>query len=159
MISFLSSGINRVSNMSVLEPLTSKPKKRSNDTLKLEHAVLTFVLALAILGFDLSIPLGVAAGVPYILLVWVGIWLPHRKHIYGLAVLGTALTIFGYFLSPEGGVFWVVLFNRGLAIFAIWIVAILIISRRNTEDSLRTKEQMLQSFLDASRSLMTLYSL
>ncbi len=41
-----------------------------------------------------------------------------------MALVGTILTVVGYFLSPEGDVPIVAIINRGLALFAIWSVAI-----------------------------------
>ena len=138
--------------MSVLEPLNEplKTVQRTKTTRTWQTMALTAVMAIAILGFDLNLPLGVAAGVPYILLVLVGIGFPNPKHVYALGVLGTVLTIAGYFFSPDGGIIWVVLLNRGLAIFAIWITTLLIVSRREAENALRAKEKMLQTFLDAT---------
>jgi len=112
--------------------------------------ILAAALALVVLGFDLSLPLGVAGGVPYVALVLLGIWFPRRKDIFILAVIGSALTIIGYFLSPAGGIHWMVLTNRGLALFAIWVTAFLIASRKQTEDTLRENERMLRAFLDAT---------
>ncbi len=107
-------------------------------------------LALVVLGFDLSLPLGIAGGVPYVALVLLGIWFPRRKDIFILAAVGSALTILGYFLSPAGGIFWVVMTNRGLALFAIWVTAFLIASRKRTGDILRESEGVLRTFLDAT---------
>jgi len=64
--------------------------------------ILVTIVAIAILTFDLSLPLGIAGGVPNVALVLIGIWLPKPKHIILLAVLGTLLTLVGYFLSPAG---------------------------------------------------------
>ncbi len=90
--------------------------------------------------FDLLMPLGVAGGVPYVALVLVGIWMMDIRAIYLLATIGTVLTIAGYFLSPEGGVHWVVLVNRGLAIFAIWITALILASRGRAKQASAEKE-------------------
>jgi PAS domain S-box-containing protein len=87
------------------------------------------VLAVTILIFDLSLPLGVAAGVPYVALVLLGLGLSNPSHIYLLAGLGSILTVIGYFASPQGGALWIVLTNRALALFAIWITALLLASR------------------------------
>jgi PAS domain S-box-containing protein len=86
---------------------------------------LSVLIAMAGLAFDLTMPLGVAAGVPYIALVLIAQWAPWRTYIYQMAVLGTVLTIVGYMASPAGGIHWVVLTNRALAIFAIWVTALL----------------------------------
>jgi len=91
-----------------------------------------FVLAVVILGFDLLTPLGVAGGVPYVALVMLCLWAKHSACSYLTAATGTVLTLVGYFLSPEGGVHWVVLTNRALAILAIWAVA-LFSAKRITE--------------------------
>lgn len=93
--------------------------------------------------FDLVMPLGVAAGVPYVALVLVGVRMPEQRHIYLLAAAGTALTVTGYFLSPDGGVPWIVLANRGLAIFAIWITALLLTSRRRAKKARDAQKQEL----------------
>ncbi|MBT7748023.1 MAG: hypothetical protein HN725_22245, partial [Alphaproteobacteria bacterium] len=41
-------------------------------------ALLTGLLVLAV---DLQLPLGVAAGVPYIAAVMLGLWLPYRRDV------------------------------------------------------------------------------
>ena len=90
------------------------------------QSLAALALGAAILAFDLFMPLGVAGGVPNVALVLLGIWFPARWHIFALALAGSALTILGYFLSPEGGITWVVLTNRGLALLAIWVSALLL---------------------------------
>ena len=84
---------------------------------------ISLILALAILAFDLSMPLGVAAGAPYIALVLLGYFAPWWYYIYLMAGLATLLTITGYYASPDGGIPWVELTNRGLTLFAIWATA------------------------------------
>ncbi len=88
--------------------------------------VLTFGLAFAVLLFDLALPLGVAAGVPYVALVLLGLRARWRPYIFVLAAVATVLTVVGYLYSPPGGVGWIVLTNRGLALFAIWVSAVLL---------------------------------
>jgi len=85
----------------------------------------SLALAFAIFIFDLSMPLGVAAGAPYIALVLLGYFAPWWFYIYLMAALASILTIIGYYASPDGGIPWVVLTNRGLTLFAIWATAII----------------------------------
>jgi diguanylate cyclase (GGDEF)-like protein/PAS domain S-box-containing protein len=99
--------------------------------------VLIAVVAAVILAVDLSLPLGVAGGVPYVALVLMGLWLPSRRYILVLAGGATVLTIVGYFYSPAGGSTWVVLSNRGLALFAIWIVAALLLGSKWRDKKIR----------------------
>lgn len=98
-----------------------------------ENNIARTIVAASIAGlvlfFDLMMPLGVAGGVPYVALVMMGLWFPKREHVFHLAVIATALTLLGYAFSPEGGLSWVVFSNRMLAIFAIWVTAVLIYNR------------------------------
>lgn len=98
------------------------------------------VIAMAVFALDASLPLGVAGGVPYVALVLAGWWFSNRQTIFLLATIATILTLLGLYLSPAGGVLWVVLLNRAYAIFAIWITAIILwVARRSGE---RTKVAM-----------------
>ena len=106
--------------------------------------LLSISLALMIFIFDLMVPLGIAGGVPYVAVVLLGIWYPKIRHIYILAELATILTIAGFFLSPPGGTLWVVMTNRGIALFSIWITAFLIAKWMKTEKELRDKEAELR---------------
>ncbi len=114
-------------------------------------------LVLAALSFsafvfllDVNLPLGVAGGVPYVALVLAGIWFEKPRYIYFLAVLGSVLTLIGYWVSPTGGVPWVVLANRGLALFAIWVTAFLIASRLRAELAQRKSEERTRLILNAA---------
>lgn len=106
--------------------------------------VLSVVLAAGIFIMDISLPLGVAAGLPYVALVLVSLWLPQRRHVVFAAAVGTGLTVLGYFYSAPGGVPWMVLTNRGLALFAIWITALLGLQRKRTEEYLKTLTETLE---------------
>jgi len=99
-------------------------------------------LAILVLAFDLALPLGVAGGVPYVAVVLLGIWLTRRRTVIALAVLTSMLTVLGYFLSPNGGIEWVVLTNRGLALFAIWSAALLVVLYKRAELDLRRSENL-----------------
>ncbi len=101
-------------------------------------------VASAIFAFDLSYPLGVAGGVPYVALVLLGLWWPQRQAVFALAVAATLLTLLGYFLSPEGGVPWMVVVNRSLAVFAIWVTAATVFARKRAESALRRAHDSLE---------------
>ena len=99
--------------------------------------VLAIFLAGGIFLLDLLAPLGVAGAVPYVALVLVSLSLPHRKHTLAAATFASVLTVLGFFLSPAGGTLWVVLANRGLALFAIWVTATLGLLHKQAEQALR----------------------
>ena len=87
--------------------------------------VLTVVLAGAVLAVDLSLPLGVAGRVSYAAVVLVALWSPQRWYTFTVTAAGSVLKVLGFFLSPAGGIFWMVLLDRFLALFAIWTTAVL----------------------------------
>jgi len=118
------------------------------DWVKLRMIALVVIVATAILMFDLSLPLGVAGGVPYEALVLLGIWLPKPRHIILLAIIGTILTLVGYVMSAAGGVEWMVLTNRGLALFVIWVTAILLVYLKRGQARLHQAKEELQQYLD-----------
>jgi len=102
------------------------------------------LVSAGILWVDLLIPLGVAAGVPYFVVVLVAVYASWRHSIVLFAVLGTALTVLGYIFSASGGIAWMVAINRGLAFFAIWATAFLLMQRRGAEEALRATRDELE---------------
>ncbi|MBW8003719.1 MAG: PAS domain S-box protein, partial [Planctomycetes bacterium] len=107
--------------------------------------VLAGVLFLGVLALDLSLPLGVAAGVSYVAVVLLGWWLDRNRYIFIFAIIASLLTWVGYLYSPEGGIHWMVVNNRILSIFAIWNTAILLYlvkrSHSAAHDSLKSLQQ------------------
>ena len=107
--------------------------QKENKRLDKKIIALCLMLALVIFVVDSLLPLGVAGGVPYILVVLVALWSPREKLPVFLAVLVSILTLAGYLTSPSGGEIWKVLFNRFLALFAIWTTAILSVQRETMQ--------------------------
>ncbi len=107
------------------------------------HIFLIVGLAALIFVVDMAIPLGVAGGVPYILPVLLAYKFEDKKAIPSVALLGSILTILAFFLSPPGGELWKVIFNRLLALFAIWVVAIACIKNKNKQEKLYTLTEAL----------------
>ena len=58
---------------------------------RIPYKTIAIALAAASLVFalDLSLPLGVAGGVPYVALILIGLWFPKPQHIYALAALAS----------------------------------------------------------------------
>ncbi len=84
------------------------------------------ILLALITGFfilDLSLPLGIAAGVPYLICI---LWASRlgTPQVWFAAIITSLLVIIGLAFSPEGGELWKVFFNRGLALLAIWATAL-----------------------------------
>ena len=98
------------------------------------NAVLISLLSTTLLVMDLLLPLGVAAGIPYVAVVLLSLWSPNRLLPLFLACLCSGLTILGFFWSPQGGELWKVLTNRFLALTVIWVTALLLFSWKRTEE-------------------------
>lgn len=83
---------------------------------------------LFIFVIDLNLPLGVAAGVPYVLVVFASLWISGINASYVVAALGIAFTVAGFFLSPGIVVpMHIVLINRTLTVLLIVCAAIMVI--------------------------------
>lgn len=105
----------------------------SNDSKVL---ILCFILLVVIAISDFLAPLGVAGGVPYIIVILTAVWLHDNRYVGFFSVVASVLIIIGFYLSPEGGELWKVIANRGLAFFAVWTTALLVILRENSRAEL-----------------------
>ena len=104
----------------------------------------SLILAAIILLIDLSLPLGVAGGVLYIAVILISLWSSRNRFSLYLAAGCSILVAIGFLYSPPGGEFWKVMVNRGLALFAIWVTAILLMvwkeTRKNNLELKLTRE-------------------
>ena len=105
-------------------------KNEIHDNSDTKTILICLILTIVIFIIDLLTPLGVSAGIPYILVILISLWAHRIKLPYYWAIGGSTLTIIGFFLSPNGGELWKSLINRSLVIFAIWAVAILSVQRK-----------------------------
>ncbi len=106
------------------------------------------ITALAILISDLLLPLGVAEAVPYVAVVLISLRSPNKQDPLLVAVGCSLLTLLGFELSGEGAEIWMAAVNRGIAIFAIWVTAILAMQIKQTDITARTQSQMLMGILE-----------
>ncbi len=105
-------------------------------------------LVIFILFLDLSIPLGVAMGVPYMAVVLISLRSPHKKTTIFVAVICSFLTIGVFLYKPPVDEMWKVVFNRFLALFAIWVTALLGFQRKmdveKREEAVNQREKALE---------------
>ena len=105
--------------------MLADPSKTSVNDSSVYTALICAVLAAGIFILDTQIlPLGVAAGVAYVGVVFIALWFPERQHTFIVAGGVSLLTILGYLLSEPAGIPWMVVVNRLLALCAIWLTAI-----------------------------------
>ncbi len=111
-------------------PLFSMQTPNSKILTSIYYWVACFI-AIIIFIIDLYLPLGVVDGSLYAILSLIGLLaLDKRLIIYG-GVLGTVLTVVGYFLSPEGGETWKIITNRSISILTIWMTALICLKKFN----------------------------
>ena len=113
-------------------------EKRGVSTKTIHSHIFIYIICVflftIIFAIDLFTPLGVAAGVPYVAVVLVSLWVLKRNFTVWVALVSSVLTIIGLFYSPLGGEVWKVLLNRALALFAIWTTAVLTLQRKSIEE-------------------------
>ncbi len=95
-------------------------------------------------GLDLAWSPDMAIGLPYTLVVVLGIWWPDRNYILTAAVAGSLLCLAGFYYSFSRDLLWMGLVNRGFALALIWIVAVLCLHYKKV----KTKAVELKRFSD-----------
>lgn len=82
-------------------------------------------LLLAAGGFilDLQGNLGAAAGIPYLVLVCIGYWVPRRWNFAASAALGSVLVLIQPVLTGSGPALGRDFLNRVFVVFALWVTA------------------------------------
>ena len=101
------------------------------------NMLIIIVLMLCIFAIDLNTPLGVAAAVPYVLVIFSSLWVSGIRFTYFIAISAFFLTIAGFYLSP-GMVMPmdVVLFNRGLILLLTVCSALMVIKIKKTNNDM-----------------------
>lgn len=107
--------------------------ERSTKTEYLFH-ITCGVFSIFIFAIDLLTPTEIAGGIPYVTLVLISIWSPHRHFTIFTAVCCTLLTSIGLLYPWQEGSMWLDLPNRLMAIFTIWATALLTILRKQAEE-------------------------
>ena len=105
------------------------------------------ILSIIILAVDFITPLGVASGVPYIVVVLMSLKSPQKNFTLIVALVCTLFVGIGYLGSPPSlAPTYQVVANRSLSIFAIWITALLALTQKAKTDELhRERIRYLQS--------------
>ncbi|MEE8301420.1 MAG: PAS domain S-box protein, partial [Candidatus Tectomicrobia bacterium] len=115
-----------------------------------QFVLLSAILAILLFVIDLLVPLGVAASVPYVAVVLVSLWQPRRRYTFVLAAGCSLLVIGGYLFSAPGGIAWMVVTNRLLALCVIWVTAILVTQRQQISRTHQEKEAQSQEMMEAA---------
>ncbi len=114
---------------------------------RIQVLALCSITSLAILISDYLMPLGIAEAVPYVAVVLIALRSPNKQDPFLVAVGCSLLTFLGYLLSGEGAETWIAAVNRVIAIFAIWVTALLAMHIKEADVTARTQSQMLMGIL------------
>jgi hypothetical protein len=94
-------------------------------------------LGAVVFVLDLALPLGAGIGASCVLMVLIGLWLPWRCAPLLLAMVATILIVLDGLLSAPAGPLRPAMTDRGLALGAVWLAAVLLTRRRTSEQALR----------------------
>jgi PAS domain S-box-containing protein len=126
-------------------------------TLRGKGVLVIVTIIAAVFLIDLSMPLGFAAGVLYIVAILASYRLHDTRIMLVTATLCSILVVVGYYASSEGTEFQVVIVNRLLAILTIWGAAWLSLASEDAWQRLLTSELRARVIVDnAVDSMITI---
>lgn len=98
-------------------------------------ALLAVALAVLIFAIDVAMPLGVAGGVPYVVVILLALNVSQPRFVVWAAIGCSCLTLLDVVLSegPGGTEWWKVVVNRLLALFVIWVTTWLGLQRNRAD--------------------------
>ena len=109
-----------------------------------KYLIVGLVFSVVIFVVDTQIPLGVASGMLYVVLVLLGLMTGRRSFVIYAAFLGSVLNAIGLMVSPPGSEWGQVVANRLLGIFTIWMTAILCLIINRAEEGQRSAHDELE---------------
>jgi signal transduction histidine kinase len=106
--------------------------------------VVSGATVIGVLVLDLFAPTTLASEMFYVGLVLVSLWWPHKQSVLIATLVSIILLIFGVVLSDLRGDWWYEITNRGIALLAIGVTALLCSQRKKIEETLRQSNENLQ---------------
>ena len=88
-----------------------------------------------ILALDLMIPLGAAMAVSYLVVILLSLWSDKKKFTIWVGLICSLFTVGVFFHQPIGDMLWKIIFNRAMALFAIWVTVFIGLQRKNEEQA------------------------
>ena len=119
--------------------------------------VVMVLLSVVIFVVDYVLAVGVAAAVPYIVVVLLSLWVHDQKAVLFTSAAVTVLTVVGFFVPflPSEN-FWLGASNRLIAVLAIWTTGVLaaLLVRRN--EVIRRERDFNKSIVETASSIVLL---
>ena len=115
---------------------------------------LVVIMAAGLFALDLALPLPM--GALYAAIVSLSFWTPFRPYAFKLALGASALVVLGFFLAPLHPGSGMAAIARLLALFPIWIVALLVLRQGQAEGSLRKSEMRFRAVTESIQEAVIL---
>jgi uncharacterized membrane protein len=116
--------------------------------------VLTVIAAVALLVLDAVTPLGLAAWLFQVVLLWIATLWANRRQLLALAAMCATFIVLGFWLPPKTGhMTWVDLSNVLFGIGTVWALTHTCLRQRAAEDARRKAAQELKQAQDTVRVL------
>jgi signal transduction histidine kinase len=111
-------------------------------------------IAAAVLVIDIYTPQEMPPQYLYVLCILLTAWSPHARTLWWMTALCTILTVLGGLLWPPHYDFYIILFNRSIAVILLLATALLVYAYRRTHEQLRGLNQELEARVeDRTREL------
>jgi len=115
---------------------------------------IAWAIAAAVLAIDVYTPQEMPPQYLYVLCILLTIWSSHERTLWWMTTLCTGLTILGSYLSPPTFDFYILLFNRSIAIILFLATALLVHNYRRTHEQLHQLNRELEARVeDRTRDL------
>lgn len=120
--------------------------------LQFEYLLLAgiIVASAAVFIIDMQSPLGIAGGVPYALIVMGTYWIKPRRITVGAGILGTVLTVVGFFLTESSEYFVMAATNRLMTIIVIWASVWFVNRYKTSLDRIQKNEKRISALFEAA---------
>ncbi len=111
----------------------------------------TALLYAGVFALDIYHPLGVAAGIAYIPVVFCSTWFRGATMPFIFAGGASVLTIAGYFLSSDVAIEeGYAILNRVLSLIGVWVVAVIVSLQKNTLEKLAESEGRFSNVINSA---------
>ncbi len=112
------------------------------------NPAVTLIAAATLFTVDRLVPPYIVLSSVYVAVVLLSLWAPRTRDVHLAALLSTALVIADAVLTPSNFSIWFHVTNRGLAIFIIWLTAVICLWRK------QNARQEAQVLAQAERALV-----
>jgi signal transduction histidine kinase len=119
---------------------------------------IALAIAAAVLAIDVYTPQEMPPQYLYVLCVLLTVWSPREQTLWWMTTLCTILTVLGAYLSPPSYDFYIILFNRSIAVILLLATALLVQAYRRAHDQLEQLNQELEARVeDRTRELARVF--